>query len=194
MAKQTKKQQVVGKIDREKLYSWDEAIAMLREHKAKFDETVEVAMNLGVDPRHADQMVRGMVSLPGGTGKDVRVAVFAAGVAAAAARAAGADHVGADDLSGGRRTPGDGDPRWRTPEHRLSLRARRAGLGVPGFGAGTGFAPALAAAPMDGQDARRRHGAPPRAELAGAFRERRLGRGGRADLRRWQSLQTAGAD
>ncbi|GGD65470.1 50S ribosomal protein L1 [Erythrobacter arachoides] len=98
MAKQTKKQQVVGKIDREKLYSWDEAIAMLREHKAKFDETVEVAMNLGVDPRHADQMVRGMVSLPGGTGKDVRVAVFARGDNAEKATAAGADKVGAEDL------------------------------------------------------------------------------------------------
>ena len=62
MAKQTKKQQLVAKLDSEKLYSVDEALATLREHKAKFDETVEVAMNLGVDPRHADQMVRGMVS------------------------------------------------------------------------------------------------------------------------------------
>ena len=98
MAKQTKKQQTVAKLDSEKLYSVDEAIATLREHKAKFDETVEVAMNLGVDPRHADQMVRGMVSLPSGTGKDVKVAVFAKGDNADKALAAGADKVGAEDL------------------------------------------------------------------------------------------------
>ena len=79
MAKQTKKQKTLASLDAEKLYSVDEAIATLREYKAKFDETVELAMNLGVDPRHADQMVRGMVSLPSGTGKDVRVAVFAKG-------------------------------------------------------------------------------------------------------------------
>ena len=95
---QTKKQKVVAELDREKLYTVDEAIALLREHKAKFDETVEVAMNLGVDPRHADQMVRGMVSLPSGTGKDVRVAVFAKGDNADKALAAGADKVGAEDL------------------------------------------------------------------------------------------------
>jgi large subunit ribosomal protein L1 len=70
----------------------------LRQFKGKFDETVEVAMNLGVDPRHADQMVRGMVSLPSGTGKDVRVAVFARGDNAEKALAAGADKVGAEDL------------------------------------------------------------------------------------------------
>ncbi len=98
MAKQTKKQQQVAKLDSEKLYTVDEAIATLREHKAGFDETVEVAMNLGVDPRHADQMVRGMVSLPGGTGKDVKVAVFARGDNAEKATAAGADKVGAEDL------------------------------------------------------------------------------------------------
>ncbi len=98
MVKQTKKQKSVAELDNEKLYSVDEAIATLREHKAKFDETVEVAMNLGVDPRHADQMVRGMVSLPGGTGKDVRVAVFAKGDNADKATAAGADKVGAEDL------------------------------------------------------------------------------------------------
>ncbi|HCS18257.1 MAG TPA: 50S ribosomal protein L1 [Erythrobacter sp.] len=98
MAKQTKKQQLVAKLDGEKIYTVDEALATLREHKAKFDETVEVAMNLGVDPRHADQMVRGMVSLPSGTGKDVKVAVFAKGDNAEKALAAGADKVGAEDL------------------------------------------------------------------------------------------------
>ena len=98
MAKQTKNQQVRAKLDNEKLYTVDEALATLREHKSKFDETVEVAMNLGVDPRHADQMVRGMVSLPSGTGKDVKVAVFAKGDNAEKALAAGADKVGAEDL------------------------------------------------------------------------------------------------
>jgi len=98
MTKLSKKQKAVAQFDAEKLYSVDEAIAMLREHKAKFDETVEVAMNLGVDPRHADQMVRGMVSLPSGTGKDVKVAVFARGDNADKATAAGADRVGAEDL------------------------------------------------------------------------------------------------
>ncbi|WP_299196567.1 50S ribosomal protein L1 [uncultured Erythrobacter sp.] len=98
MAKLTKKQKVVAELDAEKLYSIDEAITVLREHKAKFDETVELAMNLGVDPRHADQMVRGMVSLPSGTGKDVKVAVFARGDNADKATAAGADKVGAEDL------------------------------------------------------------------------------------------------
>jgi large subunit ribosomal protein L1 len=98
MAKQTKKQKVLAALDSEKLYTVDEALTLLRTHKAKFDETVEVAMNLGVDPRHADQMVRGMVSLPSGTGKDVRVAVFARGENADKALAAGADKVGAEDL------------------------------------------------------------------------------------------------
>lgn len=98
MAKQTKKQQTVAKLDRDKLYTVEEAIAALREHKARFDETVELAMNLGVDPRHADQMVRGMVSLPSGTGKEVKVAVFARGDNAEKATAAGADKVGAEDL------------------------------------------------------------------------------------------------
>ncbi len=101
MAKATKKQKTLAAAlgDNQKLYSVDEALATLRELKtAKFDETVEVALGLGVDPRHADQMVRGMVTLPSGTGKDVKVAVFARGDKAEAALAAGADRVGAEDL------------------------------------------------------------------------------------------------
>ncbi|MEP3422974.1 MAG: 50S ribosomal protein L1 [Erythrobacter sp.] len=98
MVKMTKKQKAVAELDSEKFYNFDEAITALRAHKAKFDETVEVAMNLGVDPRHADQMVRGMVSLPSGTGKAVKVAVFARGDNADKATAAGADKVGAEDL------------------------------------------------------------------------------------------------
>ena len=98
MAKQTKKQKALAALDSEKLYTVEEAIATLREHKAKFDETVELSMNLGVDPRHADQMVRGMISLPSGTGKDAKVAVFARGDNAEKATAAGADKVGAEDL------------------------------------------------------------------------------------------------
>ncbi|WP_423141976.1 50S ribosomal protein L1 [Parablastomonas sp. CN1-191] len=85
--------------DNQKLYAVDEAIQTLKDLKsAKFDETIEIAMNLGVDPRHADQMVRGMVTLPSGTGKDVKVAVFARGDNADKALAAGADKVGAEDL------------------------------------------------------------------------------------------------
>jgi large subunit ribosomal protein L1 len=101
MAKQTKKQKALGiKLgDNQKLYSVNEALQTLRDvASAKFDETIEVALNLGVDPRHADQMVRGMVTLPSGTGKDVKVAVFARGDKAEAALAAGADKVGAEDL------------------------------------------------------------------------------------------------
>jgi len=100
MAKQSKKQKALGaQLDSEKLYGFDDALTTLRETASKkFDETVEIAMNLGVDPRHADQMVRGMVSLPSGTGKDVRVAVFARGDNADKALAAGADKVGAEDL------------------------------------------------------------------------------------------------
>jgi large subunit ribosomal protein L1 len=86
-------------LDRKKLYGLGEAVKMVKERaKAKFDETVEVAMNLGVDPRHADQMVRGVVNLPNGTGKNVRVAVFAKDAKAEEARKAGADIVGAEDL------------------------------------------------------------------------------------------------
>ena len=101
MAKQTKKAKALAtKLgDNQKLYPVGEALTLLRDlGTAKFDQTVEVAMNLGVDPRHADQMVRGMVSLPAGTGKTVRVAVFAKGDKAAEAEAAGADKVGAEDL------------------------------------------------------------------------------------------------
>jgi large subunit ribosomal protein L1 len=86
-------------INREKLYSIEDAVKMVKDRaKAKFDETIEVAMNLGVDPRHADQMVRGVVSLPNGSGRTARVAVFARGPKADEARAAGADLVGAEDL------------------------------------------------------------------------------------------------
>ena len=86
-------------IDRISLYPLSDAVRMVKERaKAKFDETVEVAMNLGVDPRHADQMVRGVCNLPNGSGRTVRVAVFARGAKADEARAAGADVVGAEDL------------------------------------------------------------------------------------------------
>ena len=100
MAKLSKKaKQIAEKLDNEKLYGVDEAIALAKSSAtAKFDETIEIALNLGVDPRHADQMVRGVVTLPAGTGKDVRVAVFARGGKADEAREAGADVVGAEDL------------------------------------------------------------------------------------------------
>src|SRR4051794_4240775 len=94
-----KRTDAAKKFDRQHLYSPAEAAELVRSlSTAKFDETVELATRLGVDPRRADQIVRGTVALPSGTGKDVRVAVFAAGEAAAEARAAGADVVGADDL------------------------------------------------------------------------------------------------
>ncbi len=87
-------------IDPKQVYSVSEAAKMIKERAtAKFDETVEVAINLGVDPRHADQMVRGVVSLPAGTGRTVRVAVFARDAKAEEAKAAGADIVGAEDLA-----------------------------------------------------------------------------------------------
>ena len=91
--------QLTEKIDASKAYSIAEASAFMSELKsAKFDETVEIAMNLNVDPRHADQMIRGAIVLPNGTGKTVRVAVFAKGAKADEAKAAGADIVGTDDL------------------------------------------------------------------------------------------------
>jgi len=98
---QTKKAKMLAEKlgDNQAVHSFDAALKLLRELKTtKFDETLEVSLNLGVDPRHADQMVRGMVTLPSGTGKDVKVAVFARGDKAEAALAAGADKVGAEDL------------------------------------------------------------------------------------------------
>jgi large subunit ribosomal protein L1 len=87
-------------IDRNKFYSVEEAVKLVKERaKAKFDETIEMAFNLGIDPKHADQNVRGVISLPHGTGKSVRVAVFAKGERAEAAKKAGADLVGAEDLA-----------------------------------------------------------------------------------------------
>ena len=99
MAKQPKRIQAwTG--DRDAVLPLDAAIKAVKDNaKAKFDETVEIAVNLGVDPRHADQQVRGVVNLPSGTGRDVRVAVFARGAAAEAATAAGAEVVGAEDLA-----------------------------------------------------------------------------------------------
>jgi large subunit ribosomal protein L1 len=100
MTKLTKKAKTLATaVDREKLYNINDAIALAKANAtSKFDETIEVAMNLGVDPRHADQMVRGVVTLPAGTGKTVRVGVFAKGAKADEAREAGADVVGAEDL------------------------------------------------------------------------------------------------
>jgi large subunit ribosomal protein L1 len=87
-------------VDRAKNYPLPEAISLVKSNaKAKFDETIEISMNLGIDPRHADQMVRGLISLPNGTGKTVRIGVFARGAKAEEALAAGADVVGADDLA-----------------------------------------------------------------------------------------------
>ncbi|MBV8455660.1 MAG: 50S ribosomal protein L1 [Acetobacteraceae bacterium] len=87
-------------VDRSKAYTLPDAIRLLKQNaKAKFDETIEMSMNLGIDPRHADQMVRGLISLPNGTGKTVRVAVFARGPKAEEAQVAGADVVGAEDLA-----------------------------------------------------------------------------------------------
>lgn len=101
MAKLTKRmQQIRDGIDRDQLYNLDDAVKLVKQGaKAKFDETVEIAMNLGVDPRHADQVVRGVCNLPNGTGRTVKVAVFAKDDKAEQAKAAGADIVGADDLA-----------------------------------------------------------------------------------------------
>jgi large subunit ribosomal protein L1 len=86
-------------VERTKLYKLDEAVKLVKSNASvKFDETVEIAINLGVDPKHADQMVRGVVNLPNGTGRTLRVGVFARGAKADEARAAGADVVGAEDL------------------------------------------------------------------------------------------------
>jgi large subunit ribosomal protein L1 len=100
MAKTGKRlRKAVEGIDNAKLYAIDEAVGLVKARAtAKFDETIEIAMNLGVDPRHADQMVRGVCQLPNGSGRTVRVAVFARGAKAEEAKAAGADIVGAEDL------------------------------------------------------------------------------------------------
>jgi large subunit ribosomal protein L1 len=98
MPKQSKREQAWS-VDRNRDYGLDEAIKAVKDNaKAKFDESVEISVNLGVDPRHADQQVRGVVNLPSGTGRDVRVAVFARAGKADEATAAGADVVGAEDL------------------------------------------------------------------------------------------------
>ena len=100
MAQRGKKySEAIGKVDREKRYEMDEALDVLSGiHTAKFDETVEVALRLGVDPRHADQMVRGSVVLPNGLGRQVKVLVFAKGQKEKEAEEAGADFVGSEDL------------------------------------------------------------------------------------------------
>ncbi|HAQ35914.1 MAG TPA: 50S ribosomal protein L1, partial [Alphaproteobacteria bacterium] len=100
MAKNKRLMSSYSEIDREKLHGLTEAVSIVKSNaKAKFDETIEVAVNLNVDPRHADQMVRGVCSLPNGTGRSVRVAVFAKGAKAEEAKKAGADVVGGDELA-----------------------------------------------------------------------------------------------
>ncbi|MBI1235031.1 MAG: 50S ribosomal protein L1 [Alphaproteobacteria bacterium] len=100
MAKNKRLATAYSGIDRDKAYGLTEAVSLVKSNaKAKFDETIEVAINLNVDPRHADQMVRGVCNLPNGTGRSVRVAVFAKGAKAEEAKKAGADVVGADDLA-----------------------------------------------------------------------------------------------
>ena len=100
MAKISKRKKAANEIDRSRSYPLSEAVAMIKASASasKFDETIEIAMNLGVDPRHADQMVRGVIELPNGTGRAQRVAVFARDEKAEEAKAAGADIVGAEDL------------------------------------------------------------------------------------------------
>src|SRR6478609_6025459 len=99
MAKDKRLQKAYENVDTAKSYPLADAIKLIKSiSKAKFDETVEMSMNLGIDPRHADQMVRGLTNLPNGTGKTVRVGVFARGAKADEAAAAGADVVGAEDL------------------------------------------------------------------------------------------------
>jgi len=119
MAKGKRLKSAYESFDRLAEHGVSDAVKLVLDNKkTKFDETVEVALNLGVDPRHADQMVRGVVSLPNGTGKDVRVAVFAKGDKADEATAAGADLVGAEDLAEknskrrGRVRPLHRDPRY----------------------------------------------------------------------------------
>lgn len=100
MAQQGKRlKKAYAEVERTRFYALADAVKLVKGNAvAKFDETIEIALNLGIDPRHADQMVRGVVTLPNGTGKTVRVAVFAKGAKADEARAAGADVVGAEDL------------------------------------------------------------------------------------------------
>ncbi|GAN53600.1 50S ribosomal protein L1 [Tanticharoenia sakaeratensis] len=100
MAKNKRLEAARAAVERNKPYSLDEAIALVKANaRAKFDETIELSLNLGIDPRHADQMVRGLLSLPNGTGKTLRVGVFARGAKADEAREAGAEVVGAEDLA-----------------------------------------------------------------------------------------------
>lgn len=100
MAKNKRLNKALASVDRAKLYALTDAMALVKTNAtAKFDETVELSLNLGIDPRHADQMVRGLISLPNGTGKTLRVGVFARGPKADEAKAAGADVVGAEDLA-----------------------------------------------------------------------------------------------
>lgn len=100
MAKNKRLAAAYATLERNKVYGLEEAVNLVRANaKAKFDETIEIAINLGVDPRYADQMVRGLISLPHGTGKTLRVGVFARGEKAEEAKAAGADVVGAEELA-----------------------------------------------------------------------------------------------
>jgi large subunit ribosomal protein L1 len=100
MAHDKRLQAAYASFDKTKIFPLDRAIVLVKQNaRAKFDETIEISLNLGIDPRHADQMVRGLISLPNGTGKTLRVGVFARGAKAEEALAAGADVVGAEDLS-----------------------------------------------------------------------------------------------